>query len=288
MRQQIEARPHVVRHADVLHHLVNLEKIHQGERVLLRVDPARLERVVNPVAVDRDRFGSQRSERVGDHLSGRHPHPDADQIVRTLDRTLRPGDVPHPVVERPGGKSEDAFGRHLLPQKAAKRPVHRLVGMGGRAERERHLLDFGSRHDGAENAAHQREELNLAGDQHVERCRIASSEPVVLSEDLRLDASPRLGPDRRPHFNEAPVQRARRRLVMELGERVVGPPPLALLVRATSRRAEAFGEGGRPERLDENRYRPDGGAGDKCPARERSRHPIFLQHADLNRHEHAL
>src|SRR5207245_6776441 len=71
--------------------------------------------------------------------------------------------------------------------------------------------------------------------------------------------------------------------LMELGERVVGPPPLALPVRATSGRAEAFGEGGRSERLDENRCRPEGGAGDKRPARERCRHPVFLKHADLNR-----
>src|SRR5205814_10237926 len=141
----------------------------------------------NPVAVDRDRLRSQRSERVGDHLSGRHPHPDADQIVWAHDRTLRAGDVPHPVVERPDRKSEDAFGRHLLSQIAAKRPVHRLVSMRGRAERERYLLDFGNWYDRAENAAHQREELNLAAYQHSERGRIAACELVVLSEDLRLD-----------------------------------------------------------------------------------------------------
>src|ERR1700704_2498503 len=96
------------------------------------------------------------------------------------------------------------------------------MSMAGRAKREGHLLDFRSRYDGAENTAHEREELDLARDERVERRWVAALDVVVFRMDLRLDPSPGLRSNRRPHFSKAPMQRARRRLVMVLGEAVRG------------------------------------------------------------------
>ena len=92
----------------------------------------------------------------------------------------------------------------------------------GRAKRERHLLHFRHRNQRAEDAAHQREELDLAADEHLERGWIAALDLVVFREDLRLDAAARLRSDDRPHLNQSSVQRAGGRLVVELGEGVVG------------------------------------------------------------------
>jgi hypothetical protein len=45
---------------------------------------------------------------------------------------------------------------------ASERAVNRLVRFGCRLERERQLLGFGDRHHRADDAAHQREELDFA------------------------------------------------------------------------------------------------------------------------------
>ena len=71
---------------------------------------------------------------------------------------------------------------------------------------------------------------------------------VVFRKHLRGDASPRLGADRRPHLDEPPVKRARRRLVVILDE-----------------------VDGSAERAGENRQRSERGAGDKRPSGERHR-----------------
>ncbi len=47
-------------------------------------------------------------------------------------------------------------------------------------ECERQALDLGSGHELAKDAAHQRHELQLAGDQHAQRSRIGPREPCVL------------------------------------------------------------------------------------------------------------
>ena len=49
MRHLVEARPHVIGHAYVLDHLVDLEILQNGERIFLRPDLAGLERVIDEV-----------------------------------------------------------------------------------------------------------------------------------------------------------------------------------------------------------------------------------------------
>src|SRR3977135_369342 len=118
------------------------------------------------------------------------------------------------------------------------------MSMAGRAKREGHLLDFRSRYDGAENTPHQREELDLTRDERVERRWVAALDVVVFRMDLGLDPPPGLRPDRRPHFNKPPVQRARRRLVVVLGE----------LVRGDTGQGRAYEERRGPEcRVDDER-----------------------------------
>jgi hypothetical protein len=138
------------------------------------------------------------------------------------DGSLRAGDLAHAVVERADRESVDAARGHLLADIRAERAVHRLVRVGRRPEGERDLLHLGDRHHRAEDAAHQREEVNLAGDEHLERGRVAARDLVVLGEDLRFDAAARLRADGRPHLGEPPVQRTRGGLVVVLDEAEVG------------------------------------------------------------------
>ena len=114
-----------------------------------------------------------------------------------------------------------APGRHLLAQVGAQRAVGGSVCLGFCPEGEGDLLHLGDRHRLPEDAAHQREEVEFARDQHLERCRIGARDAGILGEHLGRDAAVGLGGDRQPHLDEAAMQRARRRLVVELAEPVV-------------------------------------------------------------------
>ncbi len=88
------------------------------------------------------------------------------------------------------------------------------------------------------------------------RCAPHRSRPATLlfwAKTCVLDAPARLGPDCRPSVDESPVQRARRRLVMKLDERVVGCS----------------------ERPGENRHRSQRRTGDERPAGERCGHEVL-------------
>ena len=115
----------------------------------------------------------------------------------------------------------NALGRHLLAQVGAQRAVGRFVCLGRRPEGKGDLLDLGDRHGLPQDAAHQREKVEFARDQHFERRRIGARDAGILGEYLGHDAAVGLCADRRPHLDQAPMQRARGRLVMELAEPVV-------------------------------------------------------------------
>jgi hypothetical protein len=87
-----------------------------------------------------------------------------------------------------------------------------------RSKRVRHLLHVGGRHQRPENPTHEREELNVARDERLQRGRIASLDVVVLREDLADQSLAAFLEDRAPHLDQAPVQRARSRLVVILPE----------------------------------------------------------------------
>jgi hypothetical protein len=88
--------------------------------------------------------------------------------------------LPHAVVEACDRKQMHAFGGHLLADIFSKRAVDRLVRFRRRRECERQLLGFRDRDYGADDAAHQGEELDLARDQHFQRVGIAARQLVVL------------------------------------------------------------------------------------------------------------
>lgn len=115
----------------------------------------------------------------------------------------------------------NAFGRHLLAQVGAQCAVGRFVRLGRRPEGKGDLLHLGDRHRLPQDAAHQREEVEFARNQHFERRRIGARNAGVLGRHLGHDATVGLRADRRPHLHEAPMQWARRRLVVELAEAVV-------------------------------------------------------------------
>jgi hypothetical protein len=173
----------------------------------------------------------ERPEHVVEHRAGRHPHAHALQVGGNHDRLGDRGDLPHAVVEGAHREAVDALGRHFGEDVRAERTIDGLVGLWRGAEGEGHLLNLCHRHRGAQYAAHQREELNLARHQHLERRRVAPGHVVVEREDLRVNASARLGANRGPHLREPLVERAVGRLVVVLREGELGA---ALRSRACS------------------------------------------------------
>jgi len=77
------------------------------------------------------------------------------------------------------------------------------------------------RHDRADDTAHQREELDLPSNQHLQRDGIAAGEFVVLGEDFGFHPPVGLRAHGRPHGNQIPVQCAVGGLVVILGEYVI-------------------------------------------------------------------
>ena len=106
--------------------------------------------------------GSARPEGVLEDLARRNAHTDGCEVSGHTDRTLRPADLPHTIVENSNGKAPNTLREHFCAQVDAELAVQCPVRMRGRTKRERHLLHFRHRHDVAENAAHEREKLNLA------------------------------------------------------------------------------------------------------------------------------
>src|SRR5262245_52698229 len=84
------------------------------------------------------------------------------EVSGHTDRALRAAYLPHAVVEDSNGKAPNTLCGHFLAQVGPELAVQCPVRMRGRTKRERHLLHFRHRHDVAENAAHEREKLNLA------------------------------------------------------------------------------------------------------------------------------
>jgi hypothetical protein len=141
-----------------------------------------------------------------------------------VNRPRHSGDLAHAVVEPSDREEIHALRRHLLAHIGAERSVDCVKSLGGGLEREGRLLDFRHRHYRADDPAHQREELDLAVDQHLQGRWIARRELVVFRIDHGIDPPVGLGADRVPHRDEVLVQRARRRLVVVLHELVIGGP----------------------------------------------------------------
>ena len=212
----------MVGHADILHHLVELISLHDRQRILLRLDSAALEGVVDLIGGRRDRLRPERRESVEDHLPRRNADLHTGEIVRLRDRAVDGRHLPHAVVEAGNGKKIHALGRHLLADIAAERPIDRLVRLRRRLEGEWYLLGLRHRHDRADDAAHESEELDFAGEEFLQRLGIAARNLVVFGVHGRLDAAVGLGANRIPHGDEILVQRAAGRLIVILHELMVG------------------------------------------------------------------
>src|SRR5207244_5647384 len=103
-------------------------------------------------------------------------HPHAAQVLGDEDRLVYRRDLPEAVLEQPVLEAVDAlrraFAAEVLAERAVVRPVHlRVAGEG-----ERHALDLGDRDLAPEDAAHQREELELPALQQLERAGIGARE----------------------------------------------------------------------------------------------------------------
>jgi len=101
------------------------------------------------------------------------------------------------------------LGGHLLADILAQGSVDRLVRLAGRFEGEWQLLRSATEDDGADDAAHQGEELDFAREQQLQGIRITARELVVLGMDRGFDAAIGLRPHRIPHRDEILVQRCR-------------------------------------------------------------------------------
>src|SRR5262249_24596512 len=192
------------------------------ERILLRLDLAALERVVDLIGRRRDRLRPERRESVEDHLPWWNADLHPGEIVRFRDRAVDGRDLTHAVIEAGNGEKIHALCRHLLADIAAERPIDRLVRLRRRLEGERHLLGLRHRHDRADDAAHEREELDFAGEELLQRLGIAAGNLVVFGVYSRLDAAVGLAANGIPHGDEILVQRAAGRLIVILHELMVG------------------------------------------------------------------
>ena len=212
----------MVGHADIPHHLVELVSLHDRQRILLRLDLAALEGVVDLIGGGRDRLRPERRESIEDHLPRRNADLHPGEIVRLGDRAIDGRDLPHAVIEAGNREKIHALCRHLLADVAAERPIDRLVRLRRRLEGEWDLLGLRHRHDRADDAAHEREELDFAGEEFLQRLGIAAGDLVVFGVHGRFDASVGLGTNGIPHGDEILVQRAAGRLIVILRELMVG------------------------------------------------------------------
>src|SRR5712692_2429006 len=120
------------------------------------------------------------------------------------------------VVETAARDGVDALRARLLAQVIAQVAVQSLIDLRLRAKCKRYGLDVHGGHHGPDQAAIQREKVELTADHHLERRGVAAGQLIVLRKSLDLNASTRFGLDRGPQLNQALVERAIGRLVVVL------------------------------------------------------------------------
>src|SRR5262249_6907309 len=98
----------MVGHADIPHHLVELVSLHDRERILLRLDLAALERVVDLIGWRCDRLRPECRKSVKDHLPWWNADLHPGEIVRFRDRAVDGRDLSHAVIE--AGNKEKIHG----------------------------------------------------------------------------------------------------------------------------------------------------------------------------------
>ena len=168
------------------------------------------------VQVDRRGQGAEGLEEVEEEPAGGRADREPRQVVGVADHARARRDLAKAVLERRPPQAVDALPRHLASEEVAELAVHDREHVRVIVERVRQPLHLGHGHDGAEEPAHQREELDAPGEQHLERGGVAARDAVVLRADAHLDEPVRLRAHRAPHLAEPSVERARLRLVMEL------------------------------------------------------------------------
>jgi hypothetical protein len=120
-------------------HLLQLGRLDVGERVLLPVHHALLQRDVELAEVDLLRRRAQRLEGVDGGRVGGGADLEAAQVGRRLDRALAVGDVADAVVPPAERDQPDAFELlgELLPDGAVDDPVGGLAGREQERQAER-------------------------------------------------------------------------------------------------------------------------------------------------------
>ena len=174
------------------------------------------ERAVEVVDVHDDRFRAERAEEVVEHPPGGDPHAVAGEVGRAADRPVDRDDVAEAVLEHAVAEAVDALRGHLVAEVVAERALHDVMDLGVVLERERQPLDLGDRHDLADDAAHQRHELELARDEHRERRRVGAGHVAVPRMHRHLQLAAGLGGDVVPQRREEAVGVALLGLVVEL------------------------------------------------------------------------
>src|SRR5262249_30044308 len=117
----------MIGHAHIPHHLVELVSLHDRERILLRLDFAALERVVDLIGWRRYRLRPERRNSAKVHLPGWTAALHPGEIVGFRDWGVEGGDLPHAVVEAGNREKVNTLRRPLLADIAAERPIDRLV-----------------------------------------------------------------------------------------------------------------------------------------------------------------
>src|ERR1700746_1915426 len=122
--------------AHIMLHLEEAAGAGDDQRILLRLDVAGLERVVEPVDVDGDGLRAERAEGVEEELALRRPDLEAGEIGEDANGFPRRGDVAKTVLEAAPRHQPDALGDALPLQMLAEIAVERAIDLGRAAKGE--------------------------------------------------------------------------------------------------------------------------------------------------------
>ncbi len=170
---QVRRRVDVVGQRQELLHLLQLRRVDLGERILLAVHHAGLQRGEELRELHRAGVGAVGLEHLHAPLALRHAELDALEIGGDLDRPLAVGDVAVAVL--PHGEDEEpllvGLGRELRPEQLLLDPAHVRAVL----DQIRHLehaeeIDLGAHH--------------RRGQRHVERAELELLDHLLVAAEL--------------------------------------------------------------------------------------------------------
>ena len=213
------AVPHVAGHRAIFLHFVEFGDVDDGERIFLAFDHLGLQCRIDLGKINAGRCCAKRLEHRGPQRADRHADLEALQVVSRVDRLGRGGDVAVAVVENPVEGVQVDLG-HGGADEGAEFTVHRRPHGLIILERKRQTIDAGQRHQGLQDQAGQRKNINRAR-AHL-RQHVGVAAQLVVREHLNVHLAIGFFFDRLDRFTGADVGRVRDRNIVGPLERELG------------------------------------------------------------------